>query len=50
MKNFGLIWWVLSKLDFGILSKIIFLIFISLISFAGVKIRERAKELQVETR
>lgn len=46
--SFGLIWWVLSKLDFGILSKIIFLIFISLISFAGVKIRERAKELQVE--
>ncbi len=47
--SFGLIWWALPKLGFGILSKIIFLIFISLISFAGVKIRERAKELQVET-
>jgi len=46
--SFGLIWWVLSQLGFGILSKIIFLIFVSLISFAGVKIRERAKELQVE--
>jgi len=47
--SFGLIWWALPKLGFGLLSKIIFLIFISLISFAGVKIRERAKELQVET-
>ncbi len=46
--SFGFIWWALNQLNFGILSKIIFLLFISLISFAGVKIRERAKELQVE--
>ena len=47
--SFGLIWFLLGKLGFGILSKIIFLVFVSLISSAGVKIRERAKELQVET-
>lgn len=47
--SFGLIWFLLSFLpQFGIFSKIIFMIFVSLISFAGVKIRERAKELQVE--
>lgn len=45
--SFGLIIFGLNKLGFGILSIIIFLIFISLISFAGVKIRERSKELQV---
>jgi len=47
--SFGVIWWLLSTLpQFGILSKIIFMIFVSLISFAGIKIRERSKELQVE--
>jgi len=45
--SFGLIVWGLNKLNFGILSIIIFLIFVSLISFAGLKIRERSKELQV---
>ena len=45
--SFGIIIWGLNKLNFGILSIIIFLMFFSLISFAGVKIRERAKELQV---
>jgi hypothetical protein len=45
--SFGLIIWGLQKIDFGVLSIIIFLIFISLISFAGVKIRERSKELEV---
>jgi gamma-glutamylcyclotransferase (GGCT)/AIG2-like uncharacterized protein YtfP len=45
--SFGLIIWGLQKLNFGILSIIIFLIFISLISFAGVKIRERSRELEV---
>lgn len=45
---FGFIWWGLGKLQFGNLSKIIFLIFFSLICFAGVKIRERAKELTIE--
>ncbi len=45
--TFGLIILGLQKLNFGILSIIIFLIFISLISFAGVKIRERSRELEV---
>lgn len=46
--SFGLLWWSLSKLDFGLMSKLIFLGFFSLICFAGVKIRERSKELIVE--
>jgi hypothetical protein len=45
--SFGVIIWLLQKINFGILSVIIFLIFISLISFAGVKIRERSRELEV---
>ncbi len=45
--SFGIIIWFLNKLNFGILSIIIFLMFISLIAFAGTKIRERAKELQI---
>lgn len=44
--SFGIIIWGLNKLNFSILSTIIFLAFFCLISFAGVKIRERAKELQ----
>ncbi len=45
--SFGIIIWGLNKLNFGILSIIIFLMFFCLIVFAGVKIRERAKELEV---
>jgi len=45
--SFGLIVWVLLELNFGILSIAIFLIFLSLILFAGTRIRHRAKELQV---
>lgn len=45
--SFGLIVWGLKKLDFGTLSIIIFLMFFSLIAFAGVKIRERARELDI---
>ncbi len=45
--SFGAIAWGLQKLDFGVLSIIIFLMFLSLIVFAGTKIRERAKELQI---
>lgn len=48
--SFGAIIWGLRYLDFGILSIIIFLLFVSLISFAGVKIRERSKELEVSER
>jgi hypothetical protein len=46
--SFGFIWWGLTQLNFGILSRIIFLVFFTLICFAGVKIRERSKELLVE--
>ncbi len=45
--SFGLIIWGLEKLNFGVISIIIFLIFISLISFAGTKLRERSRELEV---
>lgn len=48
LASFSLIWWGLDLLNFSWLSKIIFIIFFSLISFAGIKIRERAKELSVE--
>lgn len=46
--SFGLIVWALEKLNFSLVSIAIFLIFFSLISFAGVKIRQRAKELVIE--
>jgi hypothetical protein len=46
--TFGFIFWALSKLNFSIVSIAIFIMFVSLISFAGVKIRKRAKELVVE--
>lgn len=39
--------WGLSKVNFPPLSYIIFIIFLSLIAFAGARIRSRAKELQV---
>lgn len=45
--SFGFIIWGLQKLNFGIISTIVFLIFISLISFAGVKLRERSRELEI---
>ena len=48
LMSFGIIIWVLQKLDFGTLSMIIFLFFVSMISFFGVKIRERGKELTIE--
>ncbi len=41
----GIIVWVLSLINFPLLSYFIFIIFLSLIAFAGVKIRERSKEL-----
>jgi len=45
--SFGIIFLVLEKLEFGIFSISIFFLFVCLISFAGIKIRERSKELQV---
>lgn len=46
--SYGLIVWALQKINFSFVSILIFLMFFSLISFAGVKIRQRAKELVVE--
>lgn len=46
--SFGFLAWGLEKLNFSVMSIVIFLIFISLISFAGAKVRQRAKELTVE--
>lgn len=43
----GLIVWGLYQVNFPPLSYVIFIIFLSLIAFAGTKIRQRAKELQV---
>ena len=43
----ALIIWGLNKISFPPLSYVIFIIFLSLIAFAGAKIRTRAKELQV---
>jgi hypothetical protein len=45
--SFGLIIWGLIKLNFSWLSIAIFLIFVSLICFTGLKIRQRSKELTV---
>ncbi len=45
--SFGLISWGLIKLNFGLVSIIVFLLFVSLISFAGTKLRERSKELEI---
>lgn len=46
--SFGALIFGLRLLQFGISSQAIFIVFVSLISFAGVKIREKAKELVVE--
>lgn len=43
----GAMYWALKKIDFPVISYLILIIFISLIAFAGVKIRERARDLQV---
>jgi len=43
----ALIIWGLYQVNFPPLSYIIFVVFLSLIAFAGAKIRQRAKELQV---
>jgi len=43
----SLVIWGLYQVNFPPLSYVIFIIFLSLIAFAGTKIRQRAKELQV---
>ena len=46
--SFGIIIEILQKLNFGALSMIIFVFFVSTISFLGVKIRKRSKELTIK--
>ncbi len=41
------LYWSLSLINFPLFSYIVFIIFLSLIAFAGTKIRERAKELHM---
>ena len=47
--SFGIIFWVLlEKLNFSIFSSLVFVFFLSLISFVGIRLRQRAKELTIE--
>lgn len=46
--SFGVLIWVLSELNFSIISQVILIAFICLIGFAGAKIRQGSKELSVE--
>jgi len=46
--SFRIIWFLLDLIKFTWPSKIVFVVFLSLIIFAGTKIKERAKELSVE--
>jgi len=46
--SFGTLVWVLQKLYFPPFSTFIFLMFVSLVLFAGTRIRARARELMIE--
>jgi len=43
----GIISWGLSKIEFPPTSHVIFIVFISLIAFAGMRIRQRVKEIEI---
>lgn len=45
--SFGFLFWVLDRLHFSILSSIVFLLFVSLITFGGTRIRQRGAELLI---
>jgi uncharacterized membrane protein YhaH (DUF805 family) len=45
--SLGIIVWALSRINFPPFSYLVFVVFLSLIAFAGVKIREKAKELEM---
>lgn len=47
--SFGAISWILWQFDFSVLSILIFLFFVSLVAFAGTKIRQRGRELLIGT-
>jgi len=46
--SFGILTWILLKLDFSIASVIIFLLFTSLVAMTGVKAYNRSRELSLE--
>ena len=47
--SFGIIFWILlEKLNFSLFSSLVFIFFLSLISFVGIRLRQRAKELTIE--
>jgi len=48
--SFGLIIWILRRLDFNILSIGLFLFFLSVVSYFGIRIRQNARELVVTQR
>lgn len=49
LASFGIISWVLWQFNFSVLSILIFLFFVSLVAFAGTKIRQRGRELLIGT-
>jgi len=46
--SFGVLVWVLQALHFSLISGLIFVMFISLVLFAGTRLRQGARELMVE--
>ena len=45
--SFGVIIWFLGKIHFSYFSQVVFIFFVCLIAFTGVKIRDRARELEI---
>ena len=45
--SLGIIVWLLSKINYPPFSYLVFVVFLSLIAFAGVKIRDKAQELSM---
>ena len=45
--SFGLLGWLLYRLDFNVLSGLIFFIFFSAVSFLGFRLRQSVRELQL---
>lgn len=45
--SFGIVVWVLGQINFNFISTILFLFFLTLVSFFGLRIRKRVRELHV---
>lgn len=45
--SFGLIIWILNRLTFNVVSMMLFIFFLSVVSYFGIKIRRNARELLV---